>query len=87
MKFPEFMTYCKLKDLVVEHVRLDNEWHADKINKQKLVIENDNFLAAIIYTQFTGEYHILDVELYRVSTVSDYPIYRADFGDVLLRFV
>jgi len=67
MKLPEFITYCTLKDLIVVHERLDNEWYANATNMQKLVIENDNFLATIKYIHFANKYSILYSELSEYS--------------------
>lgn len=71
MNFPEFLTYCELKDIIVLHVRLGNEWHAKVANKQKLVIENDNFLATITYIHVAGKYDVLSTSLVRVHTHQD----------------
>ena len=83
MKLLEFITYCTLKGLVVEHRRLDNEWHAKIANKQRLMVENDSYFAVITYTHFAGKHNILAVELSKVSTHSDELIAGADFRDVL----
>ena len=87
MKLPEFITFCTLKGLIVLHERLDNEWVADKVNKQKLVIENNDFLATITYTHFTGEYNILATQLSEVTTYRDEPLDKADLGTIISKFV
>ncbi len=86
MTFPEFITYCTLKGYVVEHVRLDNEWHANIANKQRLLIENDKYFAVITYVHFTGEYNILAVELSKVSTYRDELTNHADLGTIIRKF-
>lgn len=86
MKLPEFISYCKLKDIIVTHERLDHEWHANVCNKQKLVIENDIYLAAIIYTHFSGEYIILDTALYKGYTFKDEPIHHNGLESIISTF-
>ena len=86
MKLDQFITYCTLKDLIVLHKRLDNEWVANAVNKQKLVIENDDFLATIIYTHFTKKYSILSASLTEVLTTYDKDTIETDLGTIIEKF-
>ena len=86
MTLPEFITYCTLKDYIVLHQRLDLEWHADKVNKQKLIIENDNWLAVITYTHFAGQHNILYTSLAKVTVGEDSRIPGIDFDKIVSKF-
>ena len=86
MDFGEFLTYCTIKDYIVSHERLDDEWVADKVNKHKLVIENAKFLATITYIHFAGKHTALYTELKTVHATYDKTIVDADIDLIISKF-
>ena len=89
MNLAEFITWCELKDLIINREEIDAPWDSEVGKHHKIEIHNrDNYKASVIYAVLHDQAVIVRAHLYKRKDNGGFDTWpQPGVGDLVRAFV